>query len=270
MDNRPIGVFDSGLGGLTAVRELKKLLPFEKIIYLGDTGRVPYGCRSRETLVEYARQDISFLLSKDVKMVIAACGTISSVITEDFAKSLPVPYVGVIQPSAWEACAITRNNKVGVIGTTASIRSGSYAKAIHTIESSVKVVGMACPLFVNLVENGMIERDNQITVLTAKMYLESLKKDEVDTLILGCTHFPIISGIIGDVMGEDVKLIDSGQQVARYTANYLLKSGMLAEECIQAQDFYVTDRIQQFEEVAKIFLGESIKGDVSRVDISLL
>ena len=154
MDNRPIGVFDSGLGGLSAVKELRKILPNEDIVYLGDTGRVPYGSRSRETIVGYAKQDITFLLSKDVKMVIAACGTVSASLDKEYIESIGVPYTGVVIPSAEKACLDTRNNIIGIIGTTATIRSDAYGKEIHKIDSNKRIVGKDCPLLVNLVENG--------------------------------------------------------------------------------------------------------------------
>ena len=210
MDNRPIGVFDSGLGGLSVVRELVSLLPREHIVYFGDTGRVPYGTRSRETIEKYAAQDGQFLLSKDVKMVIAACGTVSSVAASVLDR-LPVPSIGVVEAPAAAAVAATKNGRIGIIGTAATVRSGAFAKAIAAKSDTAQVFAVACPLFVPLVENGWIEPDNEVTLATARRYLEPLKAQGVDTLILGCTHFPLLAPIIAQVMGDGVTLIDTGR-----------------------------------------------------------
>ena len=218
MDNRPIGVFDSGLGGLTAVKELEKVLPGESVIYFGDTGRVPYGTRSRETVRRYARQDMAFLTRHDVKAVLAACGTVSST-AGDIGAALPVPYFDVLNPTARAAAKRTRRGVVGVIGTNATIHSGSYTKALLP---GLKVFCQACPLFVPLVESGFVEPEEEITYLAAKRYLEPLRQAGVDVLILGCTHYPIISKAIGRVMGEGVELVDSGREAALALAEELV------------------------------------------------
>ncbi|MEG1448152.1 MAG: glutamate racemase [Oscillospiraceae bacterium] len=267
MDNRPIGVFDSGLGGLCAVKQLRTLLPKENIVYLGDTGRIPYGTRSKETINKYAVQDINFLLKHNVKMIIAACGTVSANITEENINSLPVPYTGVLLPLAKRSTEITKNNKIGVIATTASIKSRGFEKTIKTINPSAEVIGVPCPLFVHLVENGLIEDGNKITELTARMYLEPLKKQNPDTLILGCTHFPLIYNAIRKVMGEEVELIDPGQETAKYVKNLLADSDSLGDNENPTIKYFVTDGIDSFNDTANIFLGGDIGGEVSLVRI---
>ena len=226
MDNRPIGIFDSGLGGLSVVKDFIDLMPFENIVYFGDTGRVPYGTKSRETILRYARQDEAFLLSNDVKMIIAACGTVSSV-AYDTLKDLGVPFLGVVQPSAEKAANLTKNKKVGVIGTSTTVSSNSYKKAIKAIDSEIEVYSVACPLFVSIVEQGWIADDDEVTYLTAKRYLQPLIDAGVDTLILGCTHFPLISGTIAKVMGENVTLISSGGAAAKAAAEILKEKDLL-------------------------------------------
>ncbi len=262
MKNYAIGVFDSGMGGLTAVKELNSLLPNENIIYFGDTARVPYGSRSRETVLKYAKQDAEFLCRHDIKMIIAACGTVSSVVgTGTLVDNMP--FTGVIHPAVQAACGATRNGKIGVIGTPATIKSGYYAKAIKEINPHAKVVGNACPLFVHLVENGYIQRDNKITILAAQEYLEPIKNENVDTLILGCTHYPVIKDIIADIMGHDVKLISSGAEAAKYAYNCLIEKDLLAAREEKGKNtFYVSDSVSLFEENAGNFLGHPVNGEV--------
>ena len=174
MDNRAIGVFDSGLGGLTAVKELHNLLPNENIVYLGDTGRVPYGSRSRETIIKYAQQDIDFLLKKEIKMVVAACGTVSSTLPKEISGKLPVPYVDIVMPAAQEACALSSRGRIGVVGTNATLKSNAFGKAMRSIRGDIKVYGNPCPLLVHLVENGMVEPDNEITTLAVRLILQTM------------------------------------------------------------------------------------------------
>ncbi len=271
MDNRPIGVFDSGLGGLTAFKALSKLLPNEDIVYFGDTGRVPYGTRSRETIVKYARQDMAFLQSKDVKMILAACGTVSSVAGpkgELLSDTLSVPFVGVLRPTAREAATATRNGKIGVLGTTATVRSGSYQKELAAINPDLQVFGQDCPLFVPLVENGFVQPGDPITRLTVERYLAPMKEAGVDTLILGCTHYPIIAPVISEVMGKDVVLINSGREAARFCVALLAEMELLADRDTPGEcHFYVSDRTEGFSSVAGIFLGQDVQGEVSHIDI---
>ena len=213
MNNDAIGVFDSGIGGLTAVKELNKLLPNENIIYFGDTARVPYGSRSRETVMKYARQDVEFLRKHKIKMIIAACGTVSSVIgTKPLVDDMP--FTGVILPAVQAACSATKN--------------GSFGKAVKSINSHIFVVGNPCPLFVHLVENGYTDRNNKITRLVAEEYLAPIKAEGVDTLILGCTHYPVIKDIISDIMGNDITLISPGAEAAKYAQSSLMEKDMLS------------------------------------------
>lgn len=266
-DHRPIGAFDSGLGGLSVVKELHRVLPGEDIVYFGDTGRVPYGTKSADTIVRYARDDEAFLLSHDVKLIIAACGTVSSVASST-ASSLPVPFIGVVDPACRAAVKATRNNRVGLLGTSATIRSGSYEKRLKEWAPEIRVTAAACPLFVSLVESGWITRDDPVTVAAAKRYLAPVVESGVDTLILGCTHFPILSDIIRDIVGEDVTLINTGTCAAEAAALYLSEQNALADRSKGNTHYYVSDCPDSFSETASILLGREIGDDVSFVDVS--
>lgn len=267
MSDKPIGVFDSGLGGLTAVKELRRLLPGEDIVYFGDTGRVPYGNRSAETIRQYAAQDASFLLSRQVKMVIAACGTVSSVALE-LGDRLCVPFTGVVKPTSASAAAATRNGRVGIIGTSATIRSGSYRRELRLLHPEIEVFEQDCPLFVPLVENGWIRRDDAVTREVARRYLSPLREAGVDTLILGCTHYPIIRDVIADTMGDRVTLVDSGMETALYASRLLREHQLLrATEQEGICSFFVSDSTEGFAEIAGLFLGKDMKGAVSRIEI---
>ncbi len=267
MDNRPIGVFDSGLGGLTVMRQLIRRLPGEDIIYFGDTGRVPYGNRSRETIEKYARQDCRFLLSKDVKLIIAACGTVSSV-APHVLKELPVAAAGVVELTADAAVQVTRNRRIGVLGTAATIHSGSFQRRIREQLPQAEVFPQACPLFVPLAENGWIGRDDEVTILTARRYLAPLKDAGVDTLILGCTHYPLLAPIIGDIMGDGVTLVDSGQAAADDCERRLRESDALnLTKKAGEHSFYVSDRPEDFSRVAELFLGCAVNEDIHTLDI---
>lgn len=268
MDKRAIGVFDSGLGGLTAVKKLKEVMPHEDIVYFGDTGRVPYGSRSKETIIKYAQQDVSFLLSLDIKAIIIACGTVSTNAFDDIKDSCPVPVLGVTEPAAAKAAAVTKNKKVGLIGTEASIRSGAYERVIKRRDSGIEVFGKCCPLLVPLVENGRIGRDDDIIREVAWEYLKPIKDRGVDTLIMGCTHYPLISGVIGDIMGEEVSLINPGAEAAQALKSELQKLDLLNNEGHEALSaYYVSDAVYGFAKTASLFLGESIDDIIIRVDI---
>ena len=201
MDTRPIGVFDSGLGGLTAVRELRQLLPSENIIYFGDTARVPYGGRSAEILLKYARQDVRFLRSHDIKAILVACGTVSTTALPQLRQESDIPILGVVEPACRRAAAVTRNRRVGLIATAASVRSGAYQRSLRQLDPDIAVTAKACPLFVPLVENGRFRRGDVVIETVAREYLEPLRREGLDTLILGCTHYPLLTDIIGDIMG---------------------------------------------------------------------
>lgn len=252
--NYPIGVFDSGMGGLTAVKELSILLPHEDIIYLGDTARVPYGTRGEETIIKYAGQDIAFLRRHNVKMIVAACGTVSSVAKET-VDSLDIPSTGVILPAVKAACTVTRNKKIGVIGTSATINSRSYETLIHTLLPEAEVYSAACTMFVPLVENGYIGIGCKPTEIIASEYLAPLKAKEIDTLILGCTHYPLISDIIANVMGDSVTLISSGQEAGKYAKELLEANNLTSDRKEKGKiSLYCTDSAELFISNAKHFL----------------
>ena len=256
MDNRPIGVFDSGLGGLTGVRELRKRLPHEEIIYFGDTGRVPYG--SPETILQYARQDVAFLLSKNVKCIMAACGTVSSTYPAAEAAKLPVPYLGVVDAAAREAAFATRNRRIGVIGTAATIRSRSYEKLLRQL--------------VPLVEAGYVDHSEesrqQVTKLVIAQYLTEVREAGVDTLILGCTHYPLLKTMIGEFMGQSVTLVDPAKTAAHHLEQMLSERGLKAAQEHEGQaHFYVSDVPDSFVQTADLFLGEYKGGEVEQIAI---
>lgn len=268
---KAIGVFDSGLGGLTCAAELMRLMPNENIIYFGDTARVPYGNRSKETILEYARQDVSFIKSHDVKMIIAACGTVSSAVggKKDFGGS--IPFTGVVIPAVQTACAATRNGRIGVIGTAATIRSGAYGRAIRSIKPDAVIIGNACPLYVPLVENGITDKNDIVVRTMTQRYLKPIKDEGVDTLILGCTHYPIISEAISDYMGENVRLISSGAETARYAMNLLAGRNLLSAREERGKAVYFTsDSKELFESNAHAFIGSGFEGDVRQIDIDEL
>lgn len=267
MDNRPIGVFDSGLGGLTSVKELMRILPHERILYFGDTGRVPYGSRGRETIRRYAAQDMRFLVEHDVKVVLAACGTVSST-ARDIGDALPVPYLDVLRPTAQAAVSQTKNGRIGIIGTAATIASGSYRREILALNPAIEVFEQACPLFVPLVENGFVAPQEEITRLVAQRYLAPIRERGVDTLILGCTHYPIISATIRSVMGHGVTLIDSGREAAVSCRETLRRDGLLNDENAEPEYRYcVSDFVEGFRQVADLLLGQNLNGQVERIDI---
>ncbi len=259
-----IGVFDSGLGGLTAIRTLRAILPDEKIVYFGDTGRVPYGTRTKDTVIKYAMQDMRFLMTHNVDAVLVACGTVSSSALNAIHEGFDIPVFGVVEPSAKRALKLTKNKVIAAIGTGVTIAQGAYERAVHAIDPTVRVVSTACPLFVPLVENGFIERDNEITRLVAEKYLAGIKESGADTLILGCTHFPIIADIISDVL-PGVTLVNSGEAAAYALKEELSRRGLLKNE--GGCDFYVSEASGNFEHLAGMFLGESVCGSVTPIDI---
>ncbi len=259
MNNSAIGVFDSGVGGLTCVGELRRIMPCENIVYLGDTARVPYGTKSRDTIAHYARQDIRFLERHDVKMVLVACGTVSSVMmtVPIFEGSSVRAFGGVIEPAVEAACKATRNCRIGVIGTPATIRSECYADAIKKIRPDIRVTAKACPMFVPLVENGYTSPQDKVSRLIAEEYLEVMREEQVDTLILGCTHYPMLEAVIGEVMGEGVTLISSGREAARAARDALEKADALTDRREKgALELYCTDSEELFAENAAAFLGK--------------
>ncbi|MBR6709439.1 MAG: glutamate racemase, partial [Clostridia bacterium] len=215
-----IGIFDSGLGGLTALRELVQLLPDRDIVYFGDTGRVPYGTRSSETIVRYAMQDMRFLLEQKVDVVLVACGTVSSTALSQLRAAFPIPVIGVVEGAAAAAVKATRNRRIGVIATGATVSSGAFPHAIAELAPDVAVTQVACPMLVPLVENGYIADDDPVTALVLADYLAAIRAAECDTLILGCTHFPLLAGAISRLL-PGVKLINSGREAARHLVECL-------------------------------------------------
>ena len=257
-NDRPIGVFDSGIGGLTVLKEIINELPREGTIYLGDTARVPYGIRSPETVTRYSFENTRFLFSKQIKMLVVACNTVSSVSLDAIRKSIDIPVVGVLEPGAKAAVAATRNKKVGVIGTSATIRSGAYTNAIKSLDPSVEVFGLPCPLFVPLVEEGWTE--GPVVELTAERYLADMKAKGIDTLVLGCTHYPLLKAVLSRVMGEGVMLIDSAIETAREMRSILGGSSLIKSSSgAVVREFYVTDSPEKFLDVGERFLCRKIE-----------
>lgn len=266
MDNRAIGVFDSGLGGLTAVRQIRSILPSENIIYFGDTSRVPYGGRSREILLKYARQDVHFLRSFDIKAIVIACGTVSTNALTELRQENDLPILGVVEPACRRAVKLTKNRRVGMIATAASVRSGAYAATIHLLDDGVEVISKACPLFVPLVENGRFQPGDIVVETVAREYLEPLKAADIDTLILGCTHYPLLADVIAGIMGPGVELIDTGAEAAWELKRTLKARDMLAEQRSGEARFYASDRPDDFGTLAGYFLRENMP-PVQEVDI---
>ena len=268
MDMRPIGVFDSGLGGLTAVHSLWKILPEENLIYFGDTARVPYGGRSKETILKYARQDVRFLRSFDLKAILIACGTVTTTSLDTLQTENDLPIVGVVEPTCRRALLVTKTKKVGMIATLASVRSGAYEATLRRLDPTVEVICKPCPLFVPLVENGRFRRGDIVIETVAREYLEPLKETGIDTLILGCTHYPLLTEIIGDSVGPGVTLVSAGEESAFELKRMLKARNLRADEDRQGEsEFYVSDRAEDFENIASVFLQENLRHTARRIDI---
>jgi glutamate racemase len=302
----PIGIFDSGLGGLTVLKEIQELLPNENIIYLGDTARVPYGIRTPETIIKYSLSNTNFLIRHDIKLLVVACNTSSATSIESIRKNFDVPIIGVIEPGAMMAVSVTVNGHIGVIGTAATINSSAYSKAIKAFDSSyqvafnrittlassstpqrteqyasvvsslppcstsernlvsIKVTEIACPLFVPLIEEGWL--NDSITEAIALRYLKDLPQ-EIDTLVLGCTHYPLIKGVIGSVMGKDVRLVDSAFSTAIQVKQMLLEMNLLSNSKKEgAYKFYVTDGMERFKDIGRKFLLRELD-DIEVIDL---
>lgn len=276
-DNRPIGVFDSGLGGLTSVRVLEKILPGERIVYFGDTGRVPYGTRSKETIIKYSMDDLAFLLKCDVKAVLVACGTVSSIALETLSAMTQVPVIGVVTPACDRACSAAleqeygKKGNIAVLGTQATAKNGAYEAQIKRNGDEFNVMTVACPMFVPLVENGYINDGNIITVEIAKEYISKLSDFSPSSLILGCTHYPIIRSNIEracrEVLGYCPYIVDAGGCAADAIKEKMTRDCTLSDGKNGGSSFYVSDETQNFTEIASRFLGRSISG-VTRIDIT--
>lgn len=253
----PIGVFDSGVGGLTVTREIMRQIPNERIVYFGDTARVPYGSKSRDTILKYSRQIIRFLKTKGVKALVVACNTASAVALEEIRAELDIPIIGVIKPGAKIAAQTTKNGKIGIIGTETTVRSKIYSHFIQDLNPNLTVIGKACPLFVPLVEEGEFLK-SPIAEEIAAHYLNDLKKEEIDTLILGCTHYPLMRKLIGKIMGEKVTLVNPAYETARELKALLKHKGLENQNEITKSenpyDFYVSDIADKFQQFAESIL----------------
>ncbi len=267
MDKRPIGVFDSGLGGLSTVRALKKVLPCEDIIYFGDTGRVPYGTRSNETIETYTAQDIKFLQTFSCKMIVVACGTVSTVSAE-MIEHLVEPATGIAKPSAAAAARVTKNGSIGIMGTSATINSGAFDREIHRHRPDAVITSVACPLLVSLVESNWIAPDDEVTNAAVRRYLQPILAAGADTVILGCTHFPLLAPIIQHIAGDGVTLIDSGLEEAMHVKAVLEEKGLTNEAMHTGTcRYFVSDKPQNFYTAANTLLGEDISSQCEFVDI---
>ncbi len=253
---KAIGIFDSGIGGLTVLKELMAALPLENTIYLGDTARVPYGIRSPETVTRYSFENTQFLLSQEIKMLVVACNTASAISLDAVKKEFPLPVIGVLEPGARAAVAATRTKKIGIIGTEATIGSGAYERAITRLGPDIQVISKACPLFVPLAEEGWV--DNDVAELVAERYLAFFRTTGIDTLVLGCTHYPLLKKVIGKAVGPGITLIDSATETAKEVSAVLDKlkwqrPGQGAAE----RRYFVTDTPARFEKLGKLFLGDA-------------
>ncbi|HKP85046.1 MAG TPA: glutamate racemase [Blastocatellia bacterium] len=254
----PIGIFDSGVGGLTVFRAIERRLPNESLIYLGDTARVPYGTRSLATVERYALEDAAFIHSKKVKAIVIACNTISALAANRLRQEYALPVIGVIRPGARRAVEMSRNGYVGVIATEGTISSGAYERAMLSMRSGLEIISRACPLFVPLAEEGWA--NHPVTRQVAEEYLAEIRASRVDTLVLGCTHYPILRPVIEDAMGGQVNFVDSGEAVAEQVATVLQEQGLLrATDEPRTEEFYVTDSASRFRRVAELFLGRPLE-----------
>ena len=252
---KPIGIFDSGVGGLTVLKQMLSCLPAERMIYLGDTARLPYGTKSRETVVKYSLKNASFLVGKGIKCLVVACNTASSLALDTLRQSFPIPVLGVIRPGAERAARLTRRRKVGVIGTMATIRSKAYEDAICSFAGPIEVISVPCPLFVSLAEEGWTQDD--VTYRVAERYLSPLRQRDVDVLVLGCTHYPLLKPVISSVMGDGVALVDSAEEVAVQVGAVLDEMGLRnkGQGSPESPKIYMTDCSAHFLELAEKILG---------------
>jgi glutamate racemase len=256
--HQSIGIFDSGIGGLTVVKEIIRLLPNESLVYFGDTARVPYGTKSDGAIKEYSVQNTKFLLTHNVKLIVVACNSASSVALDEIKSWSDVPVIGVISPGADAAAKTSHIKRISVIGTNATVMSKAYEREINKINPEIEILGIACPLFVPIVEEGWIE--HEIAYLAAKEYLSSLQKFSYDTMILGCTHYPLLKNVIRKVIGDNITLIDSGIETAKQVRNVLTEMNLLNSSHHRAnRKYFVSDLPHKFKEIGEMFLGEKIE-----------
>lgn len=264
MNNLPIGIFDSGIGGLTVTKEIIKLLPNESLIYLGDTARVPYGTRGKTIITNFALELVNFLLGRQVKAIVIACNTISATCLKEIESISPAPVINVINPTVLEAIRTTKSRVIGIIGTRATVDSNIYAQQINQLDKDIKVLQVACPLFVPLAEEGF--SDSPAALIVAKKYLKKIKASKVDTLILGCTHYPLLSKTIQQIVGPKVKLIDSAKPTAKKLKQLLQKKKLLSKSQ-PARKFYVTDAPERVYTVASWFFSDPLPGKLEKVTL---
>lgn len=264
MNDRPIGVFDSGLGGLTVLKEIMKILPNENIVYFGDTARVPYGPRSKDTVMKYTFQAINFFLSKNVKAIVIACNTATARCLKEANEKYNIPILGVIEAGARTAAYSTKNKVVGVIGTEGTIRSKAYNLEIGKIDKDIRIIDKACPLFVPIVEEGWSNTD--IAELTAQRYLKELVDKNIDSLVLGCTHYPLLKRTIGKVVGEKVKLVNPAKETAKDLKKILESNNMVRQDKNGKYEYYVSDIPEKFATIAEGFLKKEIH-DIKTIEI---
>ena len=266
MNNNAIGVFDSGLGGLTVLKEIMSILPNENIVYFGDTARVPYGSRSKETVIKYTFQAINFLISKNVKAIVIACNTATAISLELAQQKYDIPIIGVVEAGARTAAYTTENKLVGVIGTEGTINSKAYEEEIHKIDNSVRIIGKACPLFVPIVEEGW--SNTEVAYLTAQRYLEELKEEGIDSLVLGCTHYPLLKNTINRVVDGKIKLVNPAIETAKDLKDVLTKNELLREDSPDPAhyDYFVSDGPEKFASIGQEFLNKKID-NIDQIEI---
>ena len=268
MDNRPIGVFDSGIGGLTVLKEIVEQLPGEDIVYFGDTARIPYGTRSKETVIKYFFQSVRFLMTKDIKLIVVACNTASALAVAEAQKAFDIPLVGVIEPGSKAAVSATKNGTIGVIGTEGTINSGSYQRKIRKMLPSAEIIGLSCPLFVPIVEEGWENSD--VAFITAQKYLLELKEHNIDSLVLGCTHYPALRYTINKVFENKVNLVNPAYETAKATRLLLKENNMLSEKLDGGKiSFFVSDDPEKFKRIGGNILRKEIT-PVQKVNIENL
>lgn len=267
MDNRPVAVFDSGIGGLTVLKEIMEQLPGEDIVYFGDTARIPYGTRSKETVVKYVAQSFNFLMTKNIKSIVVACNTASSLALEEVKEQFDLPIIGVVEPGAKAAIATTKNNSIGIIGTEGTINSNAYQRKIRKVLPSAEIIGVSCPLFVPIVEEGWENSD--VAYVAAQKYLIELKEHNIDTLVLGCTHYPALRYTIGKVLGDKVILVNPAYETAKVTKNILKEQGLLNEKLDGGTyKYYVSDDPDKFKRIGGNIIRKDI-GLVEKVNIEI-
>ncbi len=265
MDNRPIGVFDSGIGGLTVLKEIMEQLPGEDIIYFGDTARIPYGTRSKETVIKYVIESFNFLMTKDIKAIVIACNTASALAMEEAKKRFDLPIIGVVEPGAKAAINCTKNNSIGIIGTEGTINSNSYQREIRKSLPMAEIIGVSCPLFVPIVEEGWENSD--VAYVATQKYLLELKEHNIDTLVLGCTHYPALRYTIGKVLGDKVILVNPAYETARLTKSILKEKGLLNEKIDGGiYKYYVSDAPDKFQRIG----GNIIRKEIGVVERAIL